>query len=110
MDNWVAKKVASLDKLAAEFSKAESERVYLDHFRKSKLAILMKEAEQKGHTTSAAQEREARANPEYLELLKGLQSATEIAEYAKWKLKNEHMGASLFQTQQANRRAEMKLV
>lgn len=103
-------KIAELDKLAAEYAKAESERTYLENFRHSKIAILMQEAERNGHKTAAAQEREARASPEYIELLKALEGATEIAEYSRWKLKNAHMGASLYQTKKANMRAEMKMV
>ena len=108
-NNTLNAKIAELDKLAAEYAKAESDRTYLENFRHSKLAILMKEAEQEGHKTAAAQERQARAHPDYIELLKGLQSATEIAEYCRWKLKNAHMGGSLYQTKQANMRAEMKM-
>ena len=105
----LANKIAELDKLAFEYAKAEAERTYLENFRHSKLALLMKEAEKDGHKAINAQDREARAHPEYIELLKGLQSATEIAEYARWKLKNAHMGGSLYQTKQANMRAEMNL-
>ena len=102
-------KIADLDKLAEEYAKAESERTYLENFRHSKIAMLMKEAEKEGFKTAAAQDREARANPEYVELLNGLRGATEIAEFARWKLKNAHMGASLYQTKKASERAEMKL-
>ena len=109
MSDALQRRMAELDVLATEYAKAESERTYLENFRHSKLALLMKQAEQEGHKTSAAQEREARAHPEYVELLKGLASATEIAELARWKLKNAHMGAGLYQTRQATKRAEMQL-
>jgi hypothetical protein len=82
---------------------------YLEEFKKSKLAILMKQAETKGFTTAAAQEREARANPEYITLLEGLQEATERAESLRWELRIAEMGAEIWRTQQATKRAEMNL-
>lgn len=90
---------------AAEFAKAEAERSYLDHYRKSKLAILMK-AYEIDHKTTTAQEREARADPEYIELLKGLRVATETAERLKWELKISQMGVDIWRTKQANNRKE----
>jgi hypothetical protein len=41
-------------------------------------------------------------------LLDGLKAATEKAEHCKWELKIAEMGAGLWQTAQANKRAEMK--
>lgn len=92
------------------FAKAESERIYLEEFKKSLLAILMKEYEQKGFTTVAAQEREARANEKYIDVLKGLAEATKNAMELKFKLKVSEWKVMLHQTKQADRRAEMKLV
>jgi len=102
---------AELDKLAYEFSVAESDRIYLENFRHSKLAILMKEALSKNPnlTSAAAQEREARSHQDYIDLLEALKAATEKAEYAKWLLKNAHMKASIWQTKKATERAEMTL-
>ena len=93
--------------LAGQYAKAQAEREYLDNFRHSKIAILMKQYE-KDYPTAAAQEREARAHPEYRELLDALRTATEEAEKARWLLKIAEIGASLYQTEQANARAEMK--
>ena len=69
-----------------EYAEAKSEVVYLDKFRKSKHAMLMKDAMVAGHKTSAAQEREAYADLSYIELLKGLRAATEKAEALRWQL------------------------
>ena len=104
----IEKRLHELRLLAGEYAKAQSDREYLENFRHSKLAILMKEADRNGYSTAAAQEREARANPEYLSLLDGLKVATEKAERCKWELKIAEMGAGLWQTAQANKRAEMK--
>ena len=93
---------------AKAFAKAEADRVYIENFKKSKLAMLMKDAEKTlGISAVNAQEREARTNPEYLELLEGLREATAIAEENKWLLQIAMRGSSLYQTQQATRRAEM---
>ena len=97
-----------LNKMAAKYAKAKADMEYLDHFRKSQLAILMKEYETKGFTTSASQDTQARADERYLEILYGLQEATETAERLGWELRIAMKGADLYQTEQANRRAEMK--
>ena len=98
-----------LEQLAHRYAEAESERCRLTEFRKSKKAILMKEAEKEGYKTVAAQEREAYAHPEYIELITGLAGATEIAELAKWKLNIAKMGLSYWQTKESSRRAEMTM-
>lgn len=103
------KRCNELDELAADYAKAEAERSYLEEFKKSKLAILMKEAETKGFKAISAQEREARASDTYIELLQGLRVATEEAEKTKWFLKNAHMKAGLYQTRQATERAKMTM-
>ena len=101
-------RLAELRELAGVFAKAQAQRCYLEEFKKSKLAMAMKKYEKAGHKTSAAQEREALADPDYIGILEGLKDATEQAEKARWELKIAEMGASLYQTQQANQRAERK--
>ena len=88
------------------YAKAKSESVYLDHFRKSKLAILMKEFIV-DYKTAAAQEREARAHPAYLELLDGLRVAVEIEAKAFWELKIAMAGIEIWRSKRATERAEM---
>ena len=92
-----------------EHAKAKADRVYLEHFRKSKKAILMAEAAEsdpKKYKTSASQEAYAYRHPDYLELLDGLRQATETEEYRRWQLKIREMRFSEWQTKQANERAE----
>ena len=93
--------------LAGEYSEAQADRVYLEKFLHSKIAILMKQY-MPSFPTAAAQEREALAHPEYIELLSALRTATAIAEKSKWLLKIAESGISLYQTEQANTRAELK--
>ena len=85
-----------------EYAKAKSERVYLEQFRKSKKALLMK---QSGENTVNAQEREAYANEEYQELLKGLAEAVRVEETHRWTLTNLQMQCDVYRTIQANQRA-----
>jgi len=72
----------------ANYSKAKSEHVYLEHYRKSLLAILQKEyMEMGGHTSVAAQEREARADDRYIKVLEGIKVAVEQEEAMRGEVK-----------------------
>ena len=93
-------------KKAPEFAKAKSKRVYLEEFRKSKKALLMKDALLKGIEAANAQEREAYSHPEYLQLLQGLAAAIEIEETLKWQLEAARMRTDIWRTEQANARME----
>jgi hypothetical protein len=96
--------------LAHDYAEAEAKRVYLTEFRKSKKAILMKEAETANPGMSAAaQERDAYANQEYQDLLKGLEVATEVALRVKWELKVIETRFESWRTKNANKRAEMQM-
>ena len=90
-------------KHAAQFADAKAQRVYLEEFRKSKKAILMKQSLE---TALGAQEREAYAHPEYLELLVGIKEAVRIEEKLRWDLIAAQARIEIYRTQQANLRAE----
>lgn len=92
--------------LSESYSMAHAEAEYLDEFKKSKLAMLMKKHEQLGHKTTAAQEREARADDEYVALLVSLRTAVEVREKLRWELRIAEAGVGVWQTAQANQRAE----
>lgn len=91
-------------KHSAEYAKAKSQRVYLEEFRKTKKALLMKDALARGVEAANAQEREAYAHPEYQELLKGLAAAIESEEALKWNLEAARMRTDIWRTEQANNR------
>jgi hypothetical protein len=100
----------NMDKLAVMLSEAEAERVYISEFRKSKKAILMKQAEaDKPGLSAANQQTHAYAHPEYIELLEGLKHATEKALLIKHKLKIIEMKFEAWRSKNATRRAEMNL-
>lgn len=102
------RRMQELDDLVDVYAKADSELGYLEEFKKSKLSMLMKTFESK-HPTAAAQEREARAHPEYIELLDGIKIANEDAKKSLWKLKNAHKRIDIWQTRQATERAKMSM-
>lgn len=89
---------------ASDYAKAKAQRIYLEEFRKSKKALLMKQADVDGYNTSAAQEREAYANPEYIELLKGLQAAVEEEERIRWEMVSAELTVDVWRTQTASNR------
>ena len=100
---------AELETLAQQFAQAQAQAEHLGEFRKSKKALLMREAELAGVKTAAIQEREAYAHPDYINLLKGLKAATEQALSCKWRLEIARMRFEWARTKAATRRAEMTL-
>lgn len=107
-DQAIERRLEELRQTARKYAVAFAQREHLDEFKKSKLAILMKKAERAGFTTAAAQEREARASDDYLALLDGLKAATEESEALRWELKIAEIGAEVWRTQQASKRAERR--
>jgi hypothetical protein len=90
------------------YAKAKSERIYLEEFRKSKKALLMREAELVGHKTAAMQEREAYAHPDYIAVLDGLRAAVEEEERLRWLIVGAQAKIECWRTIEANRRAEAR--
>jgi hypothetical protein len=90
---------------AKKFAKAKAERTYIEHYRKSLKGILMKRSME---TAIGAQEREAYAHPEMVQLLEGLRAAVEIEEKLKWDITAAELRVEIWRTEQANNRAEGK--
>jgi hypothetical protein len=91
-----------------EYAKARAKRTYVEEFKKSKFAMLMREADRQGFKTAAAQEREAYACQEYLDLLDGLQAAVEAEERLRYDMKSLEMQAEVWRTLRADERFEKK--
>lgn len=108
MNDAPYKAVEFILKNAPAYAKAKAERVQLEEFRKSKKALLMKDAMTRGHEAANAQEREAYAHHEYQELLHGLAGAIEKEETLKWQLEAARMKCDIWRTEQANARMEVK--
>jgi len=91
-------------KHSKEYATAKSQRVYLEEFRKTKKALLMKDALAMGVEAANAQEREAYAHKEYQELLQGLAAAIEVEEHLKWNLEAARMRIDVWRSQEASNR------
>ena len=88
-----------------KFAQAKADRIYLEEYRKSLKAILMKRS---GENAVNAQEREAYAHPEYQELLKGLREAVEAEETLRWQMVAAEARVEVYRTISANNRMEYK--
>jgi hypothetical protein len=85
------------------FAQARAQRVWLEEFRKSKKALLMKSSPE---TSSAGQERDAYASPEYIQLLDGLKAAVEQEETMRWQLIAAQARVEIWRTQEASNRQQ----
>ena len=99
------KAVDFIIKNGKKFAQAKAERVYIEEFRKSKKALLMKASVEKNVN---AQERDAYAHEDYVALLDGLKEAVEVEETLKWQMTAAEMRVEIWRTEQANNRAEGK--
>ena len=88
-----------------KYAIAKAQRVYLEEFRKSQKAMLMKEAMLNGSKSIAAAEMEAYASPSYAEVLKGIQVATEEEESLRWQLTAAQARIEVYRTKSANDRS-----
>jgi hypothetical protein len=88
-----------------KFAQAKADRIYLEEYRKSLKAILMKRS---GENAVNAQEREAYAHPEYQELLKGLREAVEAEETLRWQMVAAEARVEVWRSQEASNRAEYR--
>lgn len=91
---------------AAAYGEAKAQRVYLEEFRKSKKALLMKDALEMGYEAANAQEREAYADPAYQQLIKGLAAAIEKEETLKWEIEAARLDIEIFRTREATNRLQ----
>jgi hypothetical protein len=91
---------------APAFGEAKAQRVYLEEFRKSKKALLMKDALKLGIESAAAQEREAYADPAYHQLLKGLAVAIEAEETLKWEMESARLEIEIWRSREATNRTQ----
>ena len=87
---------------APRLAKAKGERVYLEEYRKSLKSILMKAS---GQTSAALQEREAYADPQYIDHLKALRIAVEGEEALRWRMVAMQASVEVWRSQEASNRA-----
>ena len=89
---------------APAYGEAKAQRVYLEEFRKSKKALLMKDALEMGYEAANAQEREAYADPAYQQLIKGLAAAIEKEETLKWEIEAARLDIEIWRSREATNR------
>lgn len=89
-------------KYGKKFGEAKANRIYMEEYRKSLKAIIMKRSLE---TSVNAQEREAYSDPEYVQHLKALQEAVQIEEEIRWGLIAAQARVEVYRTQSANERA-----
>ena len=94
-----------------KYAQAKAQRTYLEEFRKSQKAMLMKSALTDGRAkTAAAAEIEAYSDPTYLEMLKGLQEAVEQEETFRWRLISAQARIDVWRSNEASNRVMDKAV
>lgn len=89
------------------YAQARAKRIYLEEYRKSLKAMLMKRSME--HAANA-QEREAYSHPDYLQLLEGLRAAVEAEEEIRWGLVAAQARIDVWRSKEASNRAEKGLI
>lgn len=87
---------------SVDFAQAKANRIYIEQFLKSKLALLMSESSE---TTMTGKEMDAKKHQDYISLLYGLKEAVAVEEELKWKLISAQLAVEIYRTESANNRA-----
>lgn len=85
-----------------KLAQAKANRVYMEEYRKTLKAILMK---QSGAKSSAEQERDAYSHQQYEAHLLGLQAAVEAEERLRWAMVTDQAAIEVWRSQEASGRA-----
>jgi AAA15 family ATPase/GTPase len=94
-----------------KYAMAKAQRTYLEEFRKSQKAMLMKAALIDGRAkTAVVAEIEAYSDPTYLEMLKGIQEAVEHEETYRWGLISAQARIDVWRSNEASNRVMDKAV
>jgi hypothetical protein len=99
---------AAVDFLIAksgEYAAAKSNCSYLEEYRKTIKAEQMIKAENDGHKTSAAQEREAYASEPYKQHLMAIHEAMEASEKLRWLLIAAQERIAVWRSMEASNRS-----
>lgn len=91
---------------AKSFAQAKANRIYLEEFRKTQKAILMRQSME---SVIGKQETFAYSHPEYLTVLQGIQAAVEIEEELRWQMVAAQARVEVFRTQEASKRVEYRV-
>jgi hypothetical protein len=85
----------------AIYGKAKADRTYLEHFLKTKLALLMAESTE---STMTGKEMYAKGHQDYINILLGIKEAVELEETLKWQLISAQATIEIYRTESANNR------
>lgn len=91
---------------AIPYAKSKANRVYLEEFRKSKKAILMRSSLE---SVIGKQESFAYSHPDYIEILEGIRAAVEVEEEIRWRMVAAQAKAEIWRSQEASKRIEYKV-
>jgi hypothetical protein len=105
-DDDVEKALHWLVSNAESASSARANRIYLEEYKKTVLALEMKSS---GENTSAAQEREAYISTSYRDHLIALQEAVREDEKIRWLGRAAEAKIEAWRTLQSNARAQGKI-
>ena len=86
---------------APKLAKAKATRVYLEEYRKSLKAILMKTSSQ---SSAVLQEREAYSDDSYITHLNGLRVAVEEEEKLRWRMIASQAAIEVWRSQESSNR------
>ena len=89
---------------AHRYASAKSDRICKELSIKSAKAILMKRSALDGFTQIAAQEREAMADQEYIDLIKALQASIKAEETLKYEIEASRLLIDIWRTREASER------
>ena len=87
-----------------KYAAAKAEVTYVEEYRKSLKAMLMKQAMLDGAKSAAAAEIEAYSDAKYVELLNGLREAVEKAEGLRWGLVSAQARVEVWRSLEASNR------
>lgn len=91
---------------AKPFAQAKANRLYLEEFRKSKKAILMRVS---GEKVIGAQESYAYSHPDYIAVLEGIREAVEVEEHLRWQMVAAQARTEVWRSSEASKRIEYRV-
>lgn len=96
--------IETMWKTAPKLAEAKAHRLYLDEYKHSLKALLMKQSDSQ---SAAGQERDAYAHPDYLAHLEAIKAAVEAEEKLRWQMVATEAAIEVWRSQEAsNRRIE----
>jgi hypothetical protein len=109
MREWESKLVRYVE-LCSQEGDARAELENHDHIKATVIAVAMREAEENGHKSAAAQRREADASDEYRQWCVERFAAAKIFHGAHLRRLSAEVWFDMARSEESSRRAEMQLV